>query len=171
MDVTKPIVPPAAQFLRADAIRGGMDLLMFAHKSHLNRADESLAAQGLGRAHHRALYVVSRRPGISVGSLLSTLGITKQSLGRVLKKLTDDGLLECRTSAQDRRVKMLYLTDKGAALEHRLFDQLQANMARAYAAAGEAAVVGYWTLMQHLMDETAHRHFLAFNETSRPLPR
>ena len=164
--MTKPIVPTSAQYLRSHAIRGGMDLLMFAHKSHLNRADESLAAQGLGRAHHRALYILSRQPGGSVTDLFVILGITKQSLSRVLRELTGKGLLEARVDAQDRRRKMLYLTDKGAALEHDLFDQLHANMARAYAAAGETAVVGYWTLMQHLMDETAHRHFLAFNEAA-----
>jgi DNA-binding MarR family transcriptional regulator len=166
--VTKPIVPTSAQFLRTHAIRGGMDLLMFAHKSHLNRADVSLAAQGLGRAHHRALYILSRQPGGSVTDLLGILGITKQSLNRVLRELTSKGLLEARIGRQDRRKKMLYLTEKGAALEHELFDQLHDNMARAYAAAGETAVAGYWTLMQHLMDDTAHGHFLAFNEASGP---
>lgn len=164
MRVTKPIVPAAAQYLRTDAIRGGMDLLMFAHKSHLNRADVALAAQGLGRAHHRVLYAVSRQPGGSVGTLLDTLGITKQSLNRIVRELRAKGWLESHIGEQDRRTKLLYLTEKGTKLEHELFEDLHANMTRAYAAAGEAAVAGYWTLMQHLMDETAHSHFIAFNK-------
>jgi DNA-binding MarR family transcriptional regulator len=81
----------------------------------------------------------------------------------VLRELTDQGLLEGRTGEHDRRTKLLYLTKEGTLLEHALFEQLHANMARAYAAAGEAAVSGYWCLMQHLMDDTAHGHFLAFN--------
>ncbi|RZM37261.1 MAG: MarR family transcriptional regulator [Sphingomonas sp.] len=166
--MTQPIAPSAAQYLRTDTIRGGMDLLMFAHKSHLARADSALTARGLGRAHHRVLYMVSRRPGQSVTTLLETLGITKQSLGRVLRELTDQGLLEGRTGEHDRRTKLLHLTEEGSMLEHALFEQLHANMARAYAAAGEAAVSGYWCLMQHLMDDTAHGHFLSFNASPRP---
>ena len=50
-----PIKPPPAQFLRDDVIRGGMDLLLFAHKSHLRHSDAELSALGLGRAHHRCL--------------------------------------------------------------------------------------------------------------------
>lgn len=162
------ITPPPAQYLRTEAIRGGMDLLMFGHKSHLSRADEALAAKGLGRAHHRVLYVVARRPGESVGALLDALGITKQSLGRVLRDLTKQHLIETRTGERDRRTKLLHLTAEGEALEHELFDQLHANMSRAYADAGEHAVIGYWTLMQHLMDAGSHGHFLAFNGPAAP---
>lgn len=168
--VTQPIAPAAAQYLRADAIRGGMDLLMFAHKSHLALADDALAARGLGRAHHRVLYMVSRRPGETIKTLLDALGIAKQSLGRVLRDLMDQGLIEARAGERDRRTKLLFLTDEGAMLEHELFEQLHANMARAYAAAGEVAVNGYWSLMQHLMDGTAHGHVLAFNAASQSRP-
>jgi DNA-binding MarR family transcriptional regulator len=147
-----------------------MDLLMFAHKSHLALADDALAMRGLGRAHHRILYMVSRRPGETVTTLIDALGITKQSLYRVLHELTDQGLIEARAGERDRRTKLLCLTDEGAKLEHELFEQLHANMARAYAAAGEAAVNGYWSLMQHLMDKTAHGHFLAFNAAPKPPP-
>ena len=76
----KTISPPPAQYLRTDAIRGGMDLLMFAHRSSLSHADQALAEQGLGRAHHRVLYILSRNPGGTVKEILEFLGITKQSL-------------------------------------------------------------------------------------------
>jgi DNA-binding MarR family transcriptional regulator len=160
--MTQVIAPPPAQFLRSDAIRGGMDLLMFAHKSHLRHSDEALAGRGLGRAHHRVLYFLSRRPGGSVTDLLLTLGITKQSLGRVTRELREQGLIEARPGSRDRRVKLMFLTDDGERLEHELFEELHQNMSRAYAAAGEEAVRGYWTLMQHLMDEASHERFLAF---------
>nr|WP_093334425.1 MarR family transcriptional regulator [Sphingomonas rubra] len=156
------VAPPPNQFLRSDAIRSGMDLLMFAHKSHLNRADVALAARGLGRAHHRALYFLSRRPGQTVGELVDTLGITKQSFGRVKTDLERAGLIETRKGQTDQRQRLIYLTDVGQKLEHDLFEQLHQNMARAYAAAGEQAVKGYWTLMQHLMDANTHSRFLAF---------
>jgi len=36
-------------------------------------------------------------------------------------------------------------------------------MSRAYAASGEEAVNGYWTIMQNLMSEEAQRQFAAFH--------
>lgn len=159
----EPIKPPPAQFLRDDVIRGGMDLLLFAPKSHLRHSDAELSALGLGRAHHRCLYFVGRRPNLSVGDLLGLLGVTKQSLGRVLGALVDKGLIEQRTGEADRRQRLLRLTPEGEALEHRLFASLHANMSRAYAASGEEAVVGYWTMMQNLMNDEAQAQFKAFH--------
>jgi DNA-binding MarR family transcriptional regulator len=99
-----------------------------------------------------------------VNTLLATLGITKQSLHRVSVDLTDKDLLEKRRSERDGRTKLLYLTDKGAELEHLLFERLHGNMAQTYADAGEQAVKGFWKLMQHLLDDDAHGHFHSFNE-------
>lgn len=160
------ISPPPAQYLRTDAIRGGMDLLMFAHKSHLAHADAALAERGLGRAHHRVLYFLSRKPGGTVKDLLEVLGITKQSLGRIMKDLLKADMVETKTGQRDRRTKLLYLTNKGLDLENQLFDELHGNMARAYAAAGATSVEGYWALMQHLMSPEAHTNFLMFNHIS-----
>lgn len=158
-----PIAPPPAQYLRDDAIRGGMDLLLFAHKSHLRHAEEELASLSLGRAHHRCLYFIARRPGLSVGELLDLLCITKQSLGRVLRELMERGFVEQRHGERDRRQRLLHLTATGEALEQRLFDGLHDNMSRAYAAAGEAAVQGFWSLMQNLMCDDTRRQFASFH--------
>jgi DNA-binding MarR family transcriptional regulator len=141
-----------------------MDLLMFAHKSHLTHADAALDAQGLGRAHHRVLYIVSRYPGGKVGQILAFLGITKQSLGRIMKDLIEKDMVELRPGERDRRTRLVFLTSKGRELEKALFNELHENMARAYDAAGKTAVEGYWTLMQHLMSPSAHENFTAFNQ-------
>ena len=65
-------------FLRDDELRQGMESLFFAWRDLSSRADEILLDHGLGRAHHRVIYFVGRNPKISVGALLSILGITKQ---------------------------------------------------------------------------------------------
>ncbi len=41
-------------------------------------------------------------------------------------------------------------------------------MVRAYSAAGEDAVHGFWILMQHLMTPEAREHFASFHETAQP---
>ena len=114
------ISPPPAQYLRTEAIRGGMDLLMFAHRSHLAHADAALAERGLGRAHHRVLYFLSRKPGATVKELLEVLGIAKQSLGRIMKDLLRGDMVEVKAGELDRRTRLLHLTSKGSDLEHQL---------------------------------------------------
>lgn len=160
--------PPPAQFLRDDVIRGGMDLLLFAHRSHLRHSDEELAALGLGRAHHRCLYFVGRQPDLSVSGLLGLLGITKQSLGRVLKSLVERDLIRIRTGEKDRRQRLLNLSPTGESLEQKLFAGLHENMSRAYAASGEEAVRGYWMMMQNLMSDEAQRQFETFHSIGAP---
>lgn len=157
--MTDIVLPPPELFLRDDVIRGGMDLMFFAHSRHLRHVDEELATRGLGRAHHRLLYFVGRKPGVTVGELLALLGVTKQSFGRVAKDLIDRGLLMQRAGERDRRTRLLSLTPEGEALERELFADLRANMAQAYSASGGAAVAGYWTVMQNLMGAEARGHF------------
>lgn len=113
-----------------------VELLYFAYRDFTGEADALLAEFGFGRAHHRVLHFVNRRPGLRVADLLDILKITKQSLARVLKQLVDEGYVLQRAGAEDRRERLLFLTGKGTALAGRL-DALQtARVAEALAAAG-----------------------------------
>ena len=110
------IAPASPLFLREDEIRRGIEMLYFGYSSLTRSIDERLAAQGLGRAHHRALYFISRQPDLTVKDLLRLLAITKQSLGRVLNDLIERGYIETRQGASDRRQKLLRLSPSGVAL-------------------------------------------------------
>lgn len=141
----------SALFLREPEIRRGVELLYFGY-SHLTRTvDDQLAAQGLGRAHHRALYFVARQPDLTVSTLLKLLNITKQSLGRVLNDLVERGLIDSRPGAADRRQRLLRLTSDGVALEAQLFEGLREKLSGAYAQAGQAAVTGFWQVLEGLI--------------------
>lgn len=144
--------PPASPlFLREDEIRRGVELLYFGY-SHMTRAiDQTLAQQGLGRAHHRALYFISRQPGLTVSELLKLLAITKQSLGRVLNDLFERGYIQSTTGTRDRRQKLLHLTETGAELEAALFRDLREKMSAAYAQAGQGSVTGFWRVLEGLI--------------------
>ncbi len=157
--MTDILSPPPEQFLREDAIRGGMDLMLFAHSRHLQHADEELAKRGLGRAHHRVLYFLARKPDMAVSEILTILAITKQSFGRVANALTEQKLIEARPGDRDRRQRLLRLTPEGLKLEQELFIVLHDNMARAYASSGGQAVAGFWVVMQHLMGVDAQGIF------------
>ena len=130
-----------------------MELLYFGY-SHLTRSiDRDLARQGLGRAHHRALYFIARKPDLTVSELLSLLAITKQSLGRVLNELGTRMLVETRAGERDRRQRLLRLTLTGAKLESELFEAARQKMAAAYARAGQQAVGGYWAVLEGMIPE------------------
>lgn len=158
-------VPTASPlFLREAEIRRGVELLYFGY-SHLTRSiDDGLAAQGLGRAHHRALYFVARQPDLSVGELIALLAITKQSLGRVLTDLTERGLIETRPGREDRRQRLLRLTTAGAALEAELFDALRDKLAAAYSSAGQGAVGGFWAVLEGLIPEAERKRVSALGK-------
>ena len=97
-----------------------IELLFFAYRDFVGDADHELEAFGFGRAHHRVLHFVYRYPGLKVADLLDVLRITKQSLGRVLKQLLDEGYIVQKTGNNDRRQRLLYATAKGEALVGKL---------------------------------------------------
>jgi DNA-binding MarR family transcriptional regulator len=102
--------------LRWDVI----ELLFFAYRDFVGDADHELEAFGFGRAHHRVLHFVYRYPGLKVADLLDVLRITKQSLGRVLKQLLDEGYIVQKAGNNDRRQRLLFATAKGEALVTKL---------------------------------------------------
>lgn len=117
-------------------LRQAIELLFFAYRDFTGEPDAILARYGFGRAHHRVIYFVGRHPGATVGHLLGILRITKQSLSRVLGQLLREGFVEQRRDAIDRRLRLLYLTDKGRELEATLTDLQSRRIAQAYDEAG-----------------------------------
>lgn len=142
-------------FLREEELRLAQDLLFFGYRDFTAGADAILADLGMGRAHHRVLHFVGRRPGITVGELLGILAITKQSLGRVLTPLVDEGYVTQAPGRADRRQRLLSLTPKGAALERRLYERQRETVMAAYREAGPVAVEGFRRVMRGLMGPDA----------------
>jgi DNA-binding MarR family transcriptional regulator len=158
--IPPPKLPPPTPVVDVgDAeMRMAQDLLFFAYRDFTNVADQVLEELGLGRAHHRALHFIGRNPGITVSGLLAILRITKQSLARVLNALVDDGYVGQAPGYEDRRLRLLTLTEKGKALEQRLFDSQREKLSNAYRAAGPQAVQGFRTLMRAMMDKGARAY-------------
>jgi len=135
--------------------------MFFAYRGFTADPDKILQDHGYGRAHHRALHFVHRTPGTTVNNLLAILGVTKQSLNRVLRRLIADGLVQSSVGAQDKRERNLLLTDAGADLEQQLSDAQRRRMRAAYRAAGPEAVAGFRKVLEEMMDSDLRRHFNA----------
>ena len=154
-------------FLTDEQLRQGIEAVFFAYQGFTADPDRILATMAYGRAHHRAIHFINRAPGTTVTNLLSILGVTKQSLNRVLRTLIEDGLVESRVGASDRRERNLYLTEAGTALENRLSDAQRTRMRAAYRDAGPEAVAGFRRVLEAMMDPEMRRRYTSLRESGQ----
>ena len=148
-------------FLTDEQIGRGIEAMFFAYRGFTADPDRILAERGYGRAHHRALHFVARTPGIRVADLLAILGVTKQSLNRVLRALAAGGLVEARVGRRDRRERHLHLTPEGAELERALSAAQRARMRAAYREAGPDAVRGFRAVLEAMTEPELRRRLAA----------
>jgi DNA-binding MarR family transcriptional regulator len=135
-----------------------IELLFFAYRDFIGDADALLARIGFGRAHHRVLHFVNRHPGMRVADLLDVLKITKQSLGRVLRDLVENGYVTQKAGPADRRQRLLYLTPKGETLARDLAALQGRRFARALAACGPHAREMVRCFLVAMIDPAAREH-------------
>jgi DNA-binding MarR family transcriptional regulator len=154
-------------FLTDDQLRQGIELMFFAYRGFTADPDRILGDFGYGRAHHRAMHFINRNPGLTVNELIEILGVTKQSLNRVLRQLVDDGLVESRVGRVDRRQRNLHLTDKGRALEQDLSAAQRRRMRAAFSQAGPEAVAGFRSVLEAMIDPELRDRVLRLMEGGR----
>src|ERR1700733_12973134 len=146
-----------APFLSEEEVRQGIELLFFAYRDFTAEPDAILTRYDFGRAHHRVVHFVGRRPQMTVGDLLVILKITKQSLNRVLGQLVRQGFIVQHRGAQDRRQRLLELTEKGRELERQLSAPQRARVAAAYRKAGAGAGDGFRKVLLNVIASTDDR--------------
>ncbi|QBF29741.1 MarR family winged helix-turn-helix transcriptional regulator [Thalassococcus sp. S3] len=153
-------------YLTDEQLRQGIEAMFFAYRGFTADPDRILADLSYGRAHHRAIHFINRAPGTTVNNLLSILGVTKQSLNRVLRTLISDGLVESRVGTADKRERHLFLTEKGEALESRLSDAQRARMRAAYRDVGPEAVAGFRQVLEAMMDTDMRRAYVRLKDST-----
>jgi DNA-binding MarR family transcriptional regulator len=137
-----------------------IELLFFAYRDFVGDPDEVLAKLGFGRAHHRVLHFVNRNPGMKVADLLDVLKITKQSLGRVLKQLIDEGHVVQKEGVNDRRQRLLYVSPAGEALAMKLAGLQTARIAGVLAELGPDAREAARRFLAGMIDAKDRDHVL-----------
>lgn len=152
-------------FLTDEQLRQGIEAMFFAYRGFTADPDRILSDMAYGRAHHRAVHFINRAPGTTVNNLLNILGVTKQSLNRVLRTLIEDGLVESRVGQNDKRERHLYLTEEGRALEQKLSDAQRARMRLAFRDAGPEAVAGFRKVLEAMMDREMRHAYVRLKES------
>ncbi len=100
-------------YLKDDQIKDFIQLLFYAYREIFSDPKEILSKKFFGPAHLRALNLIERNPGISLGELMFKLKITKQSLNRVLRDLIKSKMIKQEKNEDDTRRKNLYLDKEG----------------------------------------------------------
>jgi DNA-binding MarR family transcriptional regulator len=147
---------PASSAAAQDPYWDLIELLFFAYRDFVGDPDEVLVKLGFGRAHHRVLHFVNRNPGIKVADLLDILKITKQSLGRVLKQLVDEGYIVQREGAHDRRQRLLHASPAGEALALQLAGMQTARIERVLGELGPGARDAARRFLASMTDDRDH---------------
>ncbi|MGZ2259610.1 MarR family winged helix-turn-helix transcriptional regulator [Roseobacter sp. A03A-229] len=153
-------------FLTDEQLRQGIEAMFFAYRGFTADPDRILSDMAYGRAHHRAVHFINRAPGTTVNNLLNILGVTKQSLNRVLRTLIEDGLVESKVGKADKRERHLFLTEEGEALEQKLSDAQRARMRMAFRDAGPEAVAGFRTVLEAMMDREMRSAYTRLRDSS-----
>jgi DNA-binding MarR family transcriptional regulator len=148
-----------------------IELLFFAYRDFVGDPDGVLADLGFGRAHHRVLHFVNRNPGMKVAQLLDILRITKQSLGRVLKQLIDEGYIVQQEGARDRRQRLLFATAKGEQLAMKLAGLQTTRIACALASLGPRAHDEARAFLLAMIDKDDRERVLALIDRSESARR
>lgn len=146
-------IPPAdlpESAARQEQLRLAIEQFYFGYRAFTALPDRILAQRGLGRVHHRILYFVGRRPGMSVNDLLAALSVSKQALHAPLRQLIEMRLVAMTTAAHDRRVRELALTPEGAALEAQLSGPQMQQLQSVFVEVGPAGEAGWHQVMRCL---------------------
>ena len=82
--------------------------------------DQAVQDMGITRAQWWALSNLSRHKaeGMNQSDLARALNVGKPTIGGLIDRLTEKGMVERRSHGDDRRVKHIYITDHGYDLIH-----------------------------------------------------
>jgi DNA-binding MarR family transcriptional regulator len=115
--------------------------------------DEALTPHGLTGGQMSLLAALRRRRGISIGALAGHLSADSSTVSRLLKPLENAGLLRLEADPEDRRGKLVWLTDAGFEARGRAL----AGWRAAQAQVREQLGPGRLAALRFVLDD-AHAH-------------
>lgn len=131
--------------------------LLCAGRQWQRLADHRLQPLGISVACAMPLLMIQRAGGgIRQVTLAQQLGMEGPSLVRLLDKLCQDGLVRRENDTSDRRAKLLWLTDAGAALVVELEQVLIGLREEVFGALEEHELRTVLKLWQLLADASNH---------------
>ncbi len=109
-------------YLKDEQIKDFIQLLFYAYRETFSDPKKILSENSFGPAHLRALNLIERNPGTSLGELMFLLKVTKQSLNRVLRDLIETKMIKQIKDKEDSRKKNLFLDIKGQIFFNKIYE-------------------------------------------------
>ena len=109
-------------YLKDEQIKDFIQLLFYAYRETFSDPKKILTKNSFGPAHLRALNLIERNPGSSLGELMYQLKITKQSLNRVLRDLLNKKIIKQVKDEEDSRRKNLFLDKDGVVFFDKIYE-------------------------------------------------
>jgi len=107
----------------------GFQLLQI-HKAHRQRAEAGLNKLGVHTGQEMILLQLWIEEGIPQSQLAASMEVEPPTATKMLQRMERAGLIERRPDPEDARVSLVYLTERGRALEQPVLDvwkQLEAQ--------------------------------------------
>lgn len=121
-------VAPGRQALTLRALQLMQEII-----GHDDPADnEAWIAIDLTMSQLKVLMKLSHRGPQPVGALAHSLGVSAPTASGILQRLVRRGLVRRSESAEDRRITLVALTERGSAVVQRLFAAQQEALIRTY---------------------------------------
>lgn len=94
--------------------------------------DRRIDEQGVTRSQWGLLVVVARHPGATQREIAKALQMSEASAGRLIDRLCADGMLDRRESENDRRARVVFLTDRSRPMLEQLGQYARENEERVF---------------------------------------
>jgi DNA-binding MarR family transcriptional regulator len=119
---------------------------------------EECRAYDLTPVQFAALVAIHTHPAIDATRLSAVIAFDRSTLGNVIERLETKEFIERKPSAEDKRVKLLYLTRSGAALLRDIMpsvDRAQARMLQPLKPADRKTLLALLTQLVDLNNEAS----------------
>jgi DNA-binding MarR family transcriptional regulator len=119
---------------------------------------EECRAYDLTPVQFAALVAIHTHPAIDATRLSAVIAFDRSTLGNVIERLETKEFIERKPSAEDKRVKLLYLTKAGAALLRDIMasvDRAQARMLQPLKPADRKTLLALLTQLVDLNNEAS----------------
>jgi DNA-binding MarR family transcriptional regulator len=119
---------------------------------------EECKAYGLTPVQYAALVAIRTHPGIDATRLSAVIAFDRSTLGHVIERLETKHYIERKPAREDKRIKLLHLTETGMALLHEIMpsvDRAQARMLQPLKAADRETLLALLTQLVDLNNEAS----------------
>jgi len=140
-------------YLRDDKLKETLNNFFLVYKNFENQILENTNDHNFGIADIRCILVILLYPGITFNELMIRLGITKQSLNRVLKILISEKMVVQEINVKDKRMKNLFLSEGSKKIINSLVSPTIKEISRAFQKSGSEAVNGFNQTFSNLINK------------------